>query len=316
LIKDKPGWSNEDPDLESLRRRLESAPQEPAEEEVDEQMDAYYDQLDFEASSDAPLHPVDTVWQAAKLLGRVLRNSELVDDLDLKTDVLRSVITDWSLFTVMAAVREDQEGFLRERLSEIAEEISGQPVDRDALARAVDLILVFVSAIALQSTLGTIHLERTVDRVLADEDFMSSTAHALLASMLYAAVGAPDWPDRLRTLYQRHRNHPVVAEVVRTYALALYRFGWLTEDEVPRVEELLADIYAGEPIGARGHARAIARMQERSRVLRELKRRRIHDSRKELPAHTFEDALDRDDMDADLSEDGQLRADELPVADE
>src|SRR5205823_1435316 len=112
------------------------------------------------------------------------RNSELVDDLSLKTRVLQKAIHDWGLFIVMASVREDQEGVLREMIIESLGEEKGLDenafeVSADTVARLVEFLLVFVTVVAVQSMLGTIHLEGTVQRALDDEDFMQSSAHAL-----------------------------------------------------------------------------------------------------------------------------------------
>jgi len=301
LIKDRPGWSKDDPDTESLRRRLEiPPPEEPAEEELDEQIDAYHDRLDFDEVADTERHPVDTAWETAGLLANVLRNSELIDDLELKTQVLKTVIGDWSLFIVMAAVREDQEGYIRERLAGIAPRSSGEEVVAvEVMARLVDLLLVFISVVAVQSALGTVHLEGTVVRALEDEEFMSSTAHALLTTMLYAAIGAPDWPERLAVLYHRQREHPVVAEIARTYALATYQYAGLSDAELPKIEQFLADVYAKEPVAVPGYARALARNQERSKVLDQLRKSRVRDGPKEVASRSLDDVLDTSDEDED-----------------
>jgi hypothetical protein len=297
LIKSKPGWSKEDPDLELLSRRLDMpVPEPPQEEEVDERVDEYHDSLDFydESSRDqAEVHPVDTVWMAAGFLANVLRNSELVDDIVLKTEVLKTIIDEWSVFTVMAAVREDQEAFLRDSVMEWAEELAvGETVDLDAVARFIELILVFITVLAAQMSLGTIHLEGTVTRLIDDEEFMASSAHALLVTMLYAAIGAPNWPDRMSDLYEKHRDHPVVAELVRTYALAMYRLGGLPENDTTKLESFLADTYAGVPESLPGPARTLARNENRSRVLQELRRARRRVERRQGPASGLDDLLE------------------------
>jgi hypothetical protein len=297
LIKSKPGWSKDDPDLEALRDRLDvPLPEDPAEEEVDEQVDAYHDTLDFYDDVTEPsagLHPVDTAWMAARFVGGVLRNSELVDDLDLKTSVVKTVLSDWSIFVVMAAVREDQESVLLEMIMENAERNQGaEPVDRDAVARVVELILVFITVLAVQGSLGTIHLEGTVALALDDDEFMASTAHALFATMLYVAIGAPDWPDRMSALYDRHREHPVVAELVRTYALTMYRLGQLSGSEEPKVEAFLVEAFAGQPQAAPGPVRTVVRSEQRSRAIEQLRGAKRSAQRRKSPSRALDDLLE------------------------
>jgi hypothetical protein len=193
----------------------------------------------------------------------------------------------------MAAVREDQEAFLRDSVMEWAEELAvGETVDLDAVARFIELILVFITVLAAQMSLGTIHLEGTVTRLIDDEEFMASSAHALLVTMLYAAIGAPNWPDRMSDLYEKHRDHPVVAELVRTYALAMYRLGGLPENDTTKLESFLADTYAGVPESLPGPARTLARNENRSRVLQELRRARRRVERRQGPASGLDDLLE------------------------
>jgi predicted MPP superfamily phosphohydrolase len=307
LIKSRPGWSREHPDVEALVARLEAPlPEPPQEEEIDEQVDSYHDNLDFyEASGITERHPVDVAWGVATSLARVLRNSELVDDLELKADVLKAVLDDWSVFVVMAAVREDQEGALRSHVEELLGEGAMEDVDPDAVARFFELIITFITVIAAQTTLGTIHLEGTLRRVLDDEEFMESTAHALLATMLYAATGNSDWPDRMATLYNRHAEHPIVAEMVRSYALARYRFGELGEGEATKVESFLANVYTGDPPATSGQVRSIARGQQRDRAVAQLRKRRMLDRRRGAVGDDpfADDLLDAENTDADADGD-------------
>ena len=94
LMEARPGWVRENPDLEELARRLDGPePVVPDEDVLDAQVDAMHDDLDFyEATRPVERHPLDVSWDMARELAQLLRNSELVDDLDLKADVLRAVL--------------------------------------------------------------------------------------------------------------------------------------------------------------------------------------------------------------------------------
>ena len=117
------------------------------------------------------------------------------------------------------------DGALKEHVESLFDKGALDGIDEDALARLLDIIVTFITVIAVQGFLGTLHLEGTVKRVLDDEEFMTVAAHALLATMLYAATGNHDWPDRLAVLHSAHGEHPIVGQLVRSYALAMYRFG-------------------------------------------------------------------------------------------
>jgi predicted MPP superfamily phosphohydrolase len=290
LMKARPGWTREHPDIEALVQRLEEPlPPPPEEEEIDEQVDEFHDSLDFyEAEPVADEHPVDIAWSVARSLARVLRNSELVDNVDLKADVLKTVIDDWCVFVVMAAAREDQDDFLKTGLEEL---IGDGRIDSDALARLFEIMLTFITVIAAQSLLGTLHLEGTIKRVADDREFMDNSGHALMTTMLYAATGNADWPDACARLFEAHSDHPIVAELARSYALAMYRFGDLSESTASRLESFLADIYtAGSPAAGQS---LIARNQQRARAIEQLRRRRLLDRHgSESAVDTFDELLD------------------------
>jgi hypothetical protein len=296
LVKLKPGWSHDHPNAEELAERLEvPLPEPPPEEEVDAQVDRYHDDLDFHEREITERDPVDNMWTVARALGAILRNSELVDDVQLKTEVLKAVLDDWGVFAVMAAVKEDREGAVAEQVVRLLQDRTDGEVDREAVARMIDLLIVFMTVIVVQSSLSTVHLEGTVRRVLDDDEFMSTTVHALLTTFLYAALGADDWPERMQTLYQTHVGHPVVAELITTYSLAMYRMEALTEGETTKLEAFLGDVYAGDAIAASGISRSMAQAQRRDRAIKRLRRQRLIDKARGHGQARFDDLLDDED---------------------
>jgi predicted phosphodiesterase len=274
LISDEHGWSRV-ADLGRVRELLEPPPPPPTEE----QLDQIYDELaspseDVEvetAIADAEPTPFQRIESSARLLAAVLQNSELVADIDLKADVLKTVISGWSIGTVVLAVQEDQIGTLRELLESVIEE--NDPARRRSLAEHVSrLLVVSVMTVTLYLDAGSTHLQGVLDKVLDDEQFMSQTAHALFATMLYAMLELPRWPERLASLYRNHGRHPIVSEMIRAWALSQYHKEALQRRDEATLEEVIVNLITPDrPTGLN----VAQRSAQKSEILENLRRGRL-----------------------------------------
>lgn len=303
LMRDEEGWSQVK-DLEDVRALLEAPPRPPTEEELDEIYEEVADSPSEEpelqllpVSRDA-LTPLERIEASAGLLASVLRNSELVPDIDFKSGVLKTVIVNWSLSTVVIAVQEDETGVLRELFEEVLEE--ADPKRRRSLAEHIARVLVvMVMTVRLYVNAGSAHLQGVLERVLDDEEFMSETAHAFFATMLYSLLGLARWPERLSALYRRHGKHPVVRELVRSWALSAYHREPSRRRDEAVLEELLVELLTPERLPAGSVA---DRAAQKSQILEDLRRSRLQDR----VARSVEDG----------NEDGLLVAEAAAVAED
>jgi predicted MPP superfamily phosphohydrolase len=276
LIEDRHGWSNAR-DIEDLKSMLTPEAAPPSVEQVD----AWIDDIDtvaegkgVESATSLP-EPLASLLHAVSLLSDVFRSSELVDDVPLKVEQLKRAIHGWSLIAVVLAVREDQTHSSRDLLAQLIFEgtAGGKGADEEDAAflldRVVGLVVTFATTIAVASSLANVHVEQILVAVLDDEEFMSSAAHALYSTLLYCHMKLPGWPDRLDSLYRRHRAHPFVSELVRTWALVSYRSATTARTDVARLESFLAGIYTEGVAG--GPTAVQARAAARSNVLLELR---------------------------------------------
>jgi predicted MPP superfamily phosphohydrolase len=273
-ISTRPGWSHEDPSFAQLKEAVET--EEPKGLD-DDQLDLLYDQVETKPRTpthELPLPPLlIALGPATGLLGSVLRSSELVDDVGLKTEVFKHVVHAWSLVCIVTALREDQTSELRERLPELFSAESAPAEILDRLERLTELVLVFMMVLIASGAVGSQHLQRVIEATLDDEDFMASSAHSLFATLIYCHLEFRGWPDRLAELYESHRRHPLVVELVRMYAMISYRQRRATGADEQRLENFLVDIYADSPKGTGGVA-VIARATTRSALITQLRQSR------------------------------------------
>jgi hypothetical protein len=272
LMQDRHGWSRVG-DLDDVRAMLRPPPRPPTEEELDEIYEEVADNPSeaadphiFEDAGES-LNSVARVEAAVSLLASVLQNSELVPDVALKAEALKKIILGWSISTVVTAVAEDETGSLREVFEEVLE-LEDEERRRSLAEHLASFFVVAAATFALYIEAGSIYLKDALDRVLADEGFMSNTAPALFATMLYTLLELPRWPDRLRALLESHSEHPVVRQLVRIWALRHYREEELDPRDEATLEELLADILSPERLPA---ASVGDRAAQRSRILEEIR---------------------------------------------
>lgn len=267
-IKDRQGWSDEDPDLEDLKKAIAARSDEPEENEDDrdERLDRIYDDFQYDDDPGEPPEHLAVLAPYVTLLSGVLRNSELVADVELKENALRDAIHGWSLATIVMALEEDQSADIRERMeSEAAREvIESTGEDEESMARLTELIIVMMMVVAGTSSLASPHLETVARKVLEDEEFMDPTAHALFATLFYALMRFPDWINWLIALYETHSEHPIVKELVISLALSAYRSPRISDAEAEKLENFIAGL--GDARGPTGKSATVRKMALEDRL--------------------------------------------------
>ena len=271
-IKDRQGWSEDDPDLEDLKKMISvrTGAEDEDEEERDERLERYYDDVEYDDDDPSPPEQLRELGPYVSLLSTVLRNSELVADVELKEQALRDAIHGWSLIAIIMAVEEDQSAEVRERMGSdvVAEMVEGGDTDRESLARLTELIIVMIMVLTVTSSLASPHLESVAKAVLDDEGFIQSTAHALFATLFYVLMQFPDWIERLVALYEGHSEHPIVKQLVISLTLSRYRSPRISDDEASKLEGFIASLVKGETSGEGGGFGAKMALDQRLQEIR------------------------------------------------
>lgn len=270
-----PGWSHA-PDLERAARSLRPVPELPP-EVVDEHMDDMWD--DIEAADiravEEPGAPSPRFLASVELLSSVLRNSELVDDVDLKERLLREALRGWGVVAVLGAIFEDQTHLSREMIEDLFEGMDEDGGDESHRAQKVERIVkvsaVFFAGIGVLMALGSVKMTNLLERVLDDDEFMSVPANAFFATFLYVHLTQYDRGRRLTTLFKDHGSNTVLRDIVHFLCLLAYYRETLSKGEETVFENLLVDIGLSDQ-GVRGTAERVA---ARNFLLKELRKSRI-----------------------------------------
>jgi hypothetical protein len=272
LMTDRDGWSQID-DLEQVRQLVRPPAPPPTEEELD---DLYEDIAEepsaleradaFPETSDS--EGLEQLGPPVEVLASVLKSSELVADIGLKTETLREVVVGWSLLSILVAIREDETGEMRRALAPLFSDELDVEKRQSAAEHFSRVLVVTFMMLGLYAVVGSRHLQGVMDAVLDDEEFLSETANDLFATMLYAMLDLPQWPERMRELHRRHGKHPMVREVARRWALRRYVEGELESRVQQRLEGVLVELLMPEDAPASGPGRSAHANEIRERLHR------------------------------------------------
>jgi 3',5'-cyclic AMP phosphodiesterase CpdA len=255
------GWSGFMPNPKELERALENEGERiaPNTRERDAKLDALYEESAVTLDDDGGrLLPVEyeQLVEAVRVLTWVLSSSELVDDVTLKKDVLRTAIQGWGLLAGYASATGDASALRKYLIRET--ELGSSEEKLDELERMIRLLIVVAMLMDVESDLGTAQLGTIVDDMISDVELMDETASALFMTLLYFAGHHGEAVQRLRDLYEAHQDHPIIVGVVRAWTHWAYDH----EDKVDlrnRLESLLVDIFVGTGTPPTGQARTAQR---------------------------------------------------------
>jgi predicted MPP superfamily phosphohydrolase len=242
-IEDRLGWSK-DHDFDEARKLARPTPMPPSEEELDEMIDELIDEPE-EAAGIRPFEDrahtgaTDKLVAIFGLAAGVLQNSELVADTDLRTRVLREVITGWSQITILHAIEEDAWPQVYSLVEESARAIEDDELRQSMVEHLAMLLVINVMSVSLYMEAGSPYQQSVLAKLLDDEEFMEQSAHALFATMLYAMLRFAGWPERLQKLYELHGNHPMISQIIEEWTLEEYLHGDVSKQDMTRIESLL-----------------------------------------------------------------------------
>ena len=211
--------------LDALEKTLANLPERQSQTELDAGLDRMSEALGGggEVVESAALEALAELEAATQLLSSVLRNSELVDDVELKRELLKLAIEGWVL-VMGAMLAEDVHG---ESIRTMILDAVGQQLENaehaDTLTRVVLLILVVVSAGIAADRLGSASLAATLEACLEDQDFTGSETAFALAVWIEASLGRPEWPARLDELLTRLSPHSFLRNATIAIAVGAYR---------------------------------------------------------------------------------------------
>jgi predicted phosphodiesterase len=256
-------------DLERLIADVRPKPDIEAEKDRDDYQD-YREMVDA-APPEWEL-PDDTLeaFASIALLSTVLSGSELVDDVDLKTELTKEALMSWaSLAEEMSQLTLGWD-YLREVFDEWFPEF--EEADRDRVWDLFKRFSVMMStAMTMASTLGSSGLAASVRRLGNDAEITSSATYSLYLSFLFTELQLTGYPQQLKAVFERHRSNPVIADVVRTMALARYVSPATPDRDAAVLLDFLSEALG---TGATGRDAVQTRSREKSALMTKLRAER------------------------------------------
>jgi len=272
-----------------LEQELKNSAPKPR-EQVERERDAYYEGKELVASvpNDLILAPstMDT-WHCAWLLSSVLAGSELVDDSDLKTELLKRATTVWgALAEDIGAQTADWEP-----LRFVLDEILPPELHKDR-EEAWQFLLRLISVVAVGALVGGIlnspGLSAAVRRLARDDEVQASPKASLYVTILFSTLRLPGYVEELKQTMARHRQHPVVADMLRMQAIQKCLSPETPDSEAKKLIEIVVDHTVSE---ASGPGAVVRRSEERSRVLERLHKERLRHRGDPLGGNLVENVL-------------------------
>lgn len=236
-LKESPITSERKIDLE--KKLLGERPTfEKQEEMLDEMHEPFCSVSGFEIPLDAPESNVVKFFSALQTASSILRNSELVDDVDLKHDSYSRLIEYWSriLMVILASIELYADNGEEKAVKEV---LSGMPSELDVYILKL-LVPNVIFAMALES-IGTSKLELMIRKGI---DSAPQTICKLLSAVLYVDLELSDRLSVMKRLADTAGGSRFLVEIVFFKLFHLFMFRRLTATEEAKIRPMLGEIFA------------------------------------------------------------------------
>lgn len=194
----------------------------------------------FDSADDADLPPFPTVdehdvpqalrlLRTLELVSTVLRDSDQVEDLQLKRDVLHEVLDQWA--SAMDIIREDPTFYdlVKSLVTELElAKKDGSDADDvlNEFSRAIPAAIVMNS---VGTSLASRKLTRILDKLVADPDEPASEELVIIACFFQYSLAERGWPKRVSNLLRGRDN----IWIIRNFLLHLLTYTYVQDDVDP-----------------------------------------------------------------------------------
>ena len=183
---------------------------------------------------------------ALTLVSNVLRDSELVKDLNLKREVLMNTLEAWGSF-VAAVERDDSYIALMTRLARELSEVLAPPGRRDDFVEDfVESAPMLTGMGGMSATLASRKLTRLIEECFSDEDFCARRYQAVMGALLAFDLQQPGWPGVFMTVFDRHSTSKALRVVLRRLAQTAYFSPSLRDADTGPLNAFLSHVYAAQ----------------------------------------------------------------------
>jgi hypothetical protein len=180
--------------------------------------------------------PLINYFETLRLASAILRNSELVNDAELKHEVYKKLIGKWGevLLSIILAVDKDDD--LREQ--QLSELFPG--TDKMVTKYLAKVMLPNIIFIMLKESLGTTKLQVVIKEHISDT---SIQIDRLLSTFLYTDLMLPDYLEELKKLLNFSSSNRYAIELIFFKLLDLFMFKNISSFDSKKVEELVGQVF-------------------------------------------------------------------------
>lgn len=216
---------------------------------------------------DAPL--AAQVLTAVALVSNVLRDSELVDDLQLKERLLRKTLLVWGKTVDLLEEDDVYMQFLARLAARLAETLGvSRPKQEAFIDEFREMGAMMTAAGGISATLASRKLSRLLDGLFEQAAFRDDVRSAAMGALLGYSVRGTRWTEHFGTVRALHGDKRAVNVSLRRFAIAAYYATPLSEDEAAGLERFLVDQYlAGHP--EKNHSESTRRRAALTQQLRD-----------------------------------------------
>jgi predicted MPP superfamily phosphohydrolase len=261
---------------EEIERLLAIASPKTASEQ-DHALEQHYEYREVREAAplsfDLPTPTRDAIG-ASSFLSAVLAASELVDDVPLKIRLLKDSLRGWNAIAEELGQQGHEWISVRPLFDEVFKDVAES--ERETFWQFfMRTSLVVATAFGVAGTLGVRGLSAAVRALDSDEEIRSSPSLDFMLTLLFAELGLDGHIERFRATYDRHRDHLVVTDLIRTLATARYLSPHTKHANVQKLEHFLLDAMIPSPTGGTSvQDRSTRRSQLQTRLRAERARHR------------------------------------------
>ncbi|SMC92514.1 SIR2 family NAD-dependent protein deacylase [Janibacter indicus] len=211
--------------------------------------DAQFDPLDTISDDEREPFPADRIedapplyqiMTALSLVSTVLRDSESVTDLGLKREVLARTLSVWGKVVTLLETDPEFQEFVSSLARSTAAEAgaTGERLEKFVMGMERSAP-VLVGVTAINSSLASRKLARTLSWLFDDDDFLSDAGASILGAILSLDLG-DGWAAQFLKVHEHHQLRRAIDAVMVPFATAAYYVQPLSPDDQRDVEEFVA----------------------------------------------------------------------------
>lgn len=186
--------------------------------------------------------PIRQLMRLLTLVSGVLRDSELVRDLELKRDVLHRTLGVWGQFVQAMETDADFMDGMRgiASLASSAMEV-GDDRREEFVKEFLSVTPGLMGLAGMSATLASRKLVRTLNELFDSEAFLQDTRAVVMGSMLSFDMQAPGWSLAFRRTFQRYPNVQIVRSILHRLSMIAYTYQYLDVDDEVNIRAILID---------------------------------------------------------------------------